>query len=221
MIAITTWMEHFLTALHKTFGDRISFIGLQGSYARGEASDTSDIDVVVILDSVSAADLKYYRAMLDPLPHRDRICGFFSGKQELLNWEPSDLFQFYYDTIPVEGSLDDLLERITPNAVDRAVKIGACNIYHACVHNMLHEKNEELLKGLYKSATFTIQAICFRQTGCYVRHLTELLDKVSLEEQNIIRTYLAVKNGQNVTFFDDSEQLFLWAKKWITEDYKK
>ena len=33
MIAITTWMEHFLTALHKTFGDRISFIGLQGSYA--------------------------------------------------------------------------------------------------------------------------------------------------------------------------------------------
>lgn len=145
----------------------------------------------------------------------------FSGKQELLNWEPSDLFQFYYDTIPVEGSLDDLLERITPNAVDRAVKIGACNIYHACVHNMLHEKNEELLKGLYKSATFTIQAICFRQTGCYVRHLTELLDKVSLEEQNIIRTYLAVKNGQNVTFSDDSEQLFLWAKKWITEDYKK
>ena len=90
MIAITTWMEHFLTALHKTFGDRISFIGLQGSYARGEASDTSDIDVVVILDSVSAADLKDYRAMLDPLPHRDRICGFFSGKQELLNWEPSD-----------------------------------------------------------------------------------------------------------------------------------
>ena len=62
MIAITTWMEHFLTALHKTFGDRISFIGLQGSYARGEASDTSDIDVVVILDSVSAADLKDYRA---------------------------------------------------------------------------------------------------------------------------------------------------------------
>ena len=45
MIAITTWMEHFLTALHKTFGDRISFIGLQGSYARGEASDTSDIEI--------------------------------------------------------------------------------------------------------------------------------------------------------------------------------
>ena len=123
-------MEHFLTALHKTFGDRISFYRSAGEVMpAGEASDTSDIDVVVILDSVSAADLKDYRAMLDPLPHRDRICGFFSGKQELLNWEPSDLFQFYYDTIPVEGSLDDLLERITPNAVDRAVKIGACNIY--------------------------------------------------------------------------------------------
>ena len=40
------------------------------------------------------------------------------------------------------------------SAVNRAIKIGACNIFHGCVHNMLHEKSEDILRGLYKSAAF-------------------------------------------------------------------
>ena len=80
--------------------------------------------------------------MLDSLPDRELICGFLSGKEELLNWEPSDLFQFYYDTKPLKGCLDELLPLLDKAAVERAVKIGACNIYHGCVHNMLYEKNE-------------------------------------------------------------------------------
>ncbi len=216
MIDITIWMEQFLNILHKTFENRLYFIGLQGSYARGEASDTSDIDIVVILDKLTFHDLEDYRTMLDRLPHRDLICGFLSGKEELLNWEPSDLFQFYHDTLPIEGSLDDLLDRLTPDAVTHAIKIGACNIYHACVHNMLHEKSDDMLKGLYKSASFTIQAICFRQTGCYVRYLTELLEHITPEDQEIIRTYLAIKSGETISFPKHSEELFLWAQKWIT-----
>ena len=94
MTDITAWMENFLQALHNTFGDRIWFVGLQGSYGRGEATETSDIDVVVILDTLSAADIQTYNAILDTLPHRELICGFLSGKEELMNWEPSDLFQF-------------------------------------------------------------------------------------------------------------------------------
>lgn len=48
------------------------------------------------------------------------ICGFISGKNELLNWETSDLFQFYYDTTPIKGSLDCLLEKIDKQTVKRA-----------------------------------------------------------------------------------------------------
>ena len=106
MIEITTWMNGFLKAINEAFGDRVWFVGLQGSYGRGEACDTSDIDVVVILDELSAEDIKVYNAMLDTLSHRELICGFLSGKDELLNWEPSDLFQFCHDTTPIKGSLD-------------------------------------------------------------------------------------------------------------------
>ena len=217
MIEITTWMDGFLKALHDTFENRVWFVGLQGSYGRGEATETSDIDVVVILDELSASDIQKYNAMLDALPLRELICGFLSGKDELLHWEPSDLFQFYYDTTPIKGSLDELLSVIDEFAVNRAIKIGVCNIYHGCVHNMLHEKSEEALKGLYKSASFVVQAIAFKQTGTYISHQKELLRVVSPDERVIVEAFLHLKNGGAMDFYLMSERLFDWSRKWIAE----
>ena len=125
MIDIDAWMKNYLQILNETFGNRVWFVGLQGSYGRGEATETSDIDVVAILDELSAVDIQSYHAMLDTLPHRELICGFLSGKEELMNWEPSDLFQFCYDTTPTKGSLDEVMAVIDESAVNRAIKIGA------------------------------------------------------------------------------------------------
>ena len=218
MIDIKSWIDTFINTLNSTFGDRIYFVGLQGSYGRGEACDTSDIDIVVILDQLSTLDIAIYDKMLDGLSHRELICGFLSGKNEILNWEPSDLFQFYYDTTPIKGSLDELLSVIDKTAVERAIKIGACNIYHGCVHNMLHEKSEDILRGLYKSASFVIQAIVFKQTGKYIKHQKELLLVVSPEEHRIIDTLLNLKNGGEVDFNSMSNILFSWSQKWIIDN---
>ena len=217
MIDMTAWMNDFLQTLNETFANRVWFVGLQGSYGRGEATETSDIDVVVILDELSASDMQDYNAILDTLPHRELICGFLSGKNEILNWEPSDLFQFYNDTTPIQGSLDELLAVIDETAVDRAIKIGACNIYHGCVHNILHEKSDEILYGLYKSASFVVQAIVFRQTGKYIKHQKDLLGVVSADERKIVETLLKLKSGDAVEFDTMSEELFVWAKKLIGE----
>lgn len=218
MIDISAWVDKFLQALNECFGERIWFVGLQGSYGRGEATENSDIDLVVILDALSAADIKAYNGMLDTLPHRELICGFLSGKEEILNWEPSDLFQFYYDTKPIKGSLDELLPMIDAAAVDRAIKIGACNIYHGCVHNMLYEKSEEILRGLYKSASFVVQAICFKQTGKYVSRQKDLLEIVQTDERAVAEIFLSLKNGGRVDFDEMSEILFAWSGKWIDNE---
>ena len=215
MIEISSWMDKFVGALEASFKNRVWFVGLQGSYGRGEATETSDIDVVVILDELTAQDIQIYNAILDTLLNRELICGFVSGKQELLNWEPSDLFQFYHDTTPIKGSLDELLSVIDKTAIARAIKIGACNIYHGCVHNMLHEKSDEILKGLYKSASFVVQAICFQETGCYIKSQKDLLVKVSGDEKSIVENFLSLKNGGKVDFEEMSNTLFAWSKKWI------
>lgn len=217
MIKIDQWLDCFLCALDARFADRVWFVGLQGSYGRGEATESSDIDVVVILDELSSADIAAYKSMLDALPNRELICGFLSGKRELLCWEPSDLFQFYYDTKPIKGSLDELMPLLDGVAVERTIKIGACNIYHACVHNMLHEKSDEILKNLYKSASFVVQAIAFRQTGRYVCRQEELLNLLSSDNRAIVEGFLHLKMGGAPDFDTMSAVLFTWAKAWIEQ----
>ena len=217
MVDINSWLEEFLQKLNEVFKSRVWFVGLQGSYGRGEATETSDIDVVVILNEFTVSDIQAYNDMLDTLPHRELICGFVSGKDEIMNWEPADLFQFYNDTTPIKGSLDELLPKIDSVAVDRAIKIGVCNIYHGCVHNMLHTKNDDILKGLYKAASFVVQAIVFKQTGNYIKHQNQLLQAAMLDEKIVIETFLKYKNCETVDFNSASEILFEWSKKWISK----
>ena len=217
MIDISAWMDSFLQALKNTFGERVWFVGLQGSYARGEATEKSDIDPVVILDEVKPSDIQAYGAMLDTLPHRGSVCGFLSGKTELMRWDTADLFQFYHDTNPIRGSLDELLPLLDKQAVTRAIKMGVCNIYHGCVHNMLHGKREKTLVGLYKAASFAVQAICFLEIGKYVRCQKDLLTMVSPEEKVIVETFLHLKNGGAVEFEEMSAVLFNWSQKWIAK----
>lgn len=215
MIDIDIWMKDFLKALDETFKQRVWFVGIQGSYARGEATENSDIDMVVILDELTINDLQIYDRMLDTLSYRELICGFLSGKGELMNWDAADLFQFYYDTKPIKGSLDDLLVLIDDTALNRAIKTGVCNIYHGCVHNILYDKSEDILKGLYKAASFVVQAIYFKQTGHYIRQQSELLKIVLSEERIIVDAFLTIKNGGVIDFKEMSNILFTWAQKWL------
>ena len=73
MVDINNWLDEFLQKLNETFKSRVWFVGLQGSYGRGEATETSDIDVVVILDEFTVADIQAYNQLLDTLPHRELI----------------------------------------------------------------------------------------------------------------------------------------------------
>ncbi len=216
MIDINPWLDEFMANLNETFPNRVWFVGLQGSYGRNEANENSDIDVVVILNELTAKDIRSYSLMLDSLPHREKICGFLSGKSEILNWDRSDLFQFLHDTKPIKGSLDKLLLLIDEYAVEKAIKIGACNIYHGCVHNMLHEKSVDILRELYKSACFVIQAIYFKQSGEYLRFKKDLIAKTANSEKLILENCLNLKRGFCVDFEFLSDALFNWSKNIIS-----
>jgi hypothetical protein len=82
---------------------------------------------------------------------------------------------------------------------------------------MLHTKNDDILKGLYKAASFVVQAIVFKQTGDYIKHQNQLLQAALLEEKVVIETFLKYKNGETVDFNSASEILFEWSKTWISK----
>ena len=215
---INQWVKIYAETVQQQFGGRVWFIGLQGSYGRGEATNTSDIDVVLILDTLTVQDLKLYGELLDTLPNREKVCGFVSGKAELEAWEKSDLFQFCNDTTPIIGSLDPLMNMITEADVKRAIRIGACNIYHACVHNLLHEKSAEILKSLYKSAAFTCQAIVYLQTGVFEKKQANLSQFLMPEDRLIIDTRLSLNSVDELSedeFTKLTDMLIQWSSEWI------
>ena len=218
MVALESWLDAYLNAVEAAFGKRIWFVGIQGSYARGEATENSDIDIVLILDSVNPEDMATYSGLLDSLPHRELVCGFFSGKEVLLSWDTGELFQFYYDTLPVRGSLDAILPLLDRESVKRAIKIGAGNLYHGCVHNLLHGKHTQTLRNLYKAAVFTLRAVAFLRTGAYPRGYEELQACLTEQERQILETADFLKNDGIVQFQEMSEALFLWVQSIILEN---
>lgn len=221
MIDIDAFLKNFVVLVQNEFGDRLWFLGLQGSYARGEATDCSDLDIVVILDKLHADDIKRYNRLLDAVSCRNLMCGFLSGKDELLNWNASELFQFYYDTKPIIGSLEELFFVLNADVIKQSIKNSACSIYHACIHNMLYEKDESILASLYKSACFVIQAIYFQQSGKYISRKSDLIKAVDDENGLIVNNYF----NENIDFMQKSDVLLLWAQKIINHidkdiDYK-
>ena len=217
-LGIQSWMDLFLKELRSVFESRLVFVGLQGSRGRGEGRPDSDIDVVVVLDRLTPADLEAYEQLLDRLPHRELVCGFVSGKGELAAWERSELFQFARDTRPWLGSLMDILPPVEREDIRRAIHSRACGIYHAAVHNLLHDKSAPLLGELYKQAGFILQAKHFLETGEDLTAPQALLPRLGEEDRAILagREGTASLSGpESARFRPLSEALIIWASRLI------
>ena len=214
---VWAWMAELEERLRGAFGERLRFVGLQGSRARGEAAADSDIDAVVVLDRLDGGDLRAYRAVLAQMQEREKACGFFAGWDQLAAWEPSDLFGLVYDTSPLMGSLEALRERIGPEDVRRAVRIGACNLYHGAVHNALHGRDSGALAQLYKSAAFVLRAKAFAETGAYPRTHAALRELLAGEERRALDDAMAMRSGAAGDFDAWTERLIALAGALIAQ----
>ena len=211
MVQISDWMNQFVKTVTKEFGSKIVFIGLQGSYGRGEQKESSDIDAVVIFEGFTQEELLRYGQLLEEMPHREKICGFVSGKEELLAWDRGDLFQFYFDTTPYLGSLEDLIPKPTRVDAANAAHMGACNLYHTCVHNLLHEKSDEFLKEAKKALGFVLRAYLYYERGEYQKKSGDLLSAVAGRERELLRSL------ERDDFYACSLALIAWTKRVIKE----
>lgn len=187
MVDVQGWLEQARDRLREAFGARLRFLGLQGSYGRGEAAERSDIDLVVILDRVEAADWDTYRGVLGQLPHPELACGFFSGIAELAGWDRADLFQFVHDTTPVLGDLPVLDPPLGWADAKRALHRAACDLYHVTGHNLLHGRSVEVLAGQFKAAAFALRAKQFLERGVFLRRTAELSAALSGQDLAVLQ----------------------------------
>lgn len=181
------WAEDAKDRLEAEFGERLRFVGLQGSRARGEAREGSDVDLVVLLDGVGADDLACYRAIVRSMPDSNLACGFVGSEAVLAAWPRHELFQFYHDTAPLFGALPDVGPFSRDDAL-QAARVGASGIYHAACHAYVFDGNDAdgVLELLFKGAFFALQALQFVRTGSYPRTKAELSGLLEGDEALIL-----------------------------------
>lgn len=217
MVKIESWMEELAEKLTGRFGPRLLFLGLQGSYGRGEANEDSDIDVVTVLDRVELADLDAYRAIVRAMPEGEKACGFLCGLQELKSWPRYDLLAVARDTRDVRGRLADLLPPLGREDLAEAAAIGASGLYHAAVHTYLYGAREEwpgFLKEAHKGAFFTLRALYELRTGENVRAKRALFPLLSGEEREVLAYGLSDTGEPPECAFD---RLIRWSAAAMTE----
>lgn len=189
MVEIERWMAGLREKLTERFGPRLLFLGLQGSYGRGEATQDSDIDVVTVLDRVELPDLDAYRAIVRRMPEGEKACGFLCGAAELKSWPRYDLLAVARDTRDVYGTLAELLPSFDQGDVAEAAAIGASGICHAAVHTYLYADRESwpgFLKEAHKGAFFTLRALHELRTGENVRAKRDLLPLLEGDERALL-----------------------------------
>ncbi len=215
MTDISNWIRLYCDISFNLFQDRIQFIGLQGSYARDEANEGSDIDPVLILDKFTFDDIQAYKSAMEKMPDSPPLCGFLSGVQELRSWLPGELFQFYYDTIPIYNSLDEIIRKPGKAQAKEAVLIGACGIYHGSIYNYTHSRSHQVLMSFFKSAVFTIQAEYFLKNGVFIRKHSELRRYLSSEEAYILDVSNNPETIDDNNFDLLSERIISWSSNLI------
>lgn len=223
MINPDAWMQELTEKLKRAFGRNLLFVGLQGSYRRGEAHESSDIDAVVVLDELSIDILAAYRELIRTMPEDEKACGFLCGRRELASWPKHELFQFERDTRAYFGSLHELLPELSRADLAESVKIGASGLYHACCHTAVFDpENIVALAGMFKSAGFLLQAVVYLRTGFYAETRNELLARLSGDEREILLASMnCVDSAEQLRADTDTAFALLlrWTSSLLVTDF--
>lgn len=213
---IDTWMNDLIGQLKTEFKEKLVLVGLQGSRARGEQREDSDIDIVVVIEDLNADDLALYRSVVQKMPHAELACGFVGLLNVLAAWPRHDVFNLVNDTDIRYGSFDFMDTEFTAEDAKLAADACASEIYHALCHTAVFEPNmlPDLLQGCLKSVFFGIRAKHFAQTGEFVNSRAQLSKLANDDETKLLQAY----NGG--TQMDDQElasRLLRWSSSMLME----
>lgn len=204
--------EHLKTE----FKERLIYIGLQGSYLRGEATDNSDIDIMVVIDDITVFDLVTYKNVISEMQDYDKSCGFICGFEELQNWNPLEICHLLHTTKDYYGALAKLVPEYTENDVRTFIKMSIGNLYHELCHRYIHTSNENSIAKLpytYKSVFYILQNIHYLESGTFLGTKNELSKALSGTDKLVLDTAISLSRGDDFDFEKAFSLLFSWCKE--------
>lgn len=220
MFIAEKYVSSLISLLKDDFADRLLYVGLQGSYLRGEATEDSDIDIMVVIENLSPRDLLVYRRAIESLEACEKSCGFICGADEIKNWNALESCHLLHTTKDYYGRLSELVPAYTLDDVRAYVKISLGNLYHEILHRFVHaprEKSVLKLPGTYKGVFFILQNLSYLKTGEFITSKQALLKALSGKDKAVLETSLMYGRGENVDFDHAFELLFTWCRDALIE----
>lgn len=211
-IYIDTLIKH----LQKALGERLVYVGLQGSYLRGEATENSDLDIMTVIRDITVSDLHTYRQITHSLPSPEKACGFICGPEELQHWNPLEICHLVHTTKDYFGRLSSLVPAYTGRDVCSFVKLSLGNLYHEICHRYIHapaEENWRSLPGTYKSVFFILQNLHYLESGHFIGTKEEMLKTLTGKDRQVLETALSLSRGEPFDFGTAFSLLFSWCKE--------
>ena len=213
MFDLDSYLNALILSCRAAFRERLLYVGLQGSWLRGEAHENSDIDVMVILDRFSVQDMDRYREILKRIGFYERSCGFICGRDELLRWNPLEVCQLRHTTKDLLGVLTDYLPPATREDEVNYVKLSLGNLYHELCHRYIHrdrERNVAAFRGACKGVFFLMQNLHYLESGRFILTKKELKAAVSEEDRRVLEL------GELADGYDFDQAysvLFAWCQR--------
>ena len=218
MFKTDDYISALIELLKPIYHERLLYVGLQGSYLRGEATNHSDIDIMVVISDMSVADLAKYREVISSLEDYDKSCGFICGIEELQNWNPLEICHLLHTTKDYYGTLAKLVPEYTENDVRNFVKLSLGNLYHEICHRYIHAPKEKSIAKLpytYRSVFFILQNMYYLDRGKFIGTKRELREALSGKDKLVLDTAISLSNGAEFDFDEAFALLFTWCKETI------
>ena len=216
MFSAESYISRLLALLRDQFADRLVYVGLQGSYLRGEATENSDIDIMVVIDGLTPADLLAYRQTIESLGDFHKSCGFICSKKDLANWNPLEICHLLHSTKDYFGVLRELVPVYTEQDIRNFVKMSINNLYHEICHRYVHgdeDANVSRLPFTYKGVFFILQNLHYLRTGEFIGTKRELLIQLKGNDRAVLERSM---NREPAWDFQESfDLLFHWCQETL------
>lgn len=218
MIDIESYISKLICRLRQQYGARLLYVGLQGSYLRGEATVKSDIDIMVVIDSLNVSDLDAYRNIISGLEHADKSCGFICSKTDLLNWNPLEICHLINSTKDYYGTLNTLIPAYTEADIRNFIKLSINNLYHEICHRYIHARQQDNITELprsYKSVFFILQSLYYLEGGKYILSKADLLPLLTGINHEVLLRSIQLNGEMTYDFPESFELLFKWCQNTL------
>jgi len=190
-------IDLFLDRCRQAFGPRLECIILTGSYARGEQSPQSDIDLWVFINKLNVQDLEQVGAIIKQIGNRPELnpqCTSFAEFQTAAFKNQFTHAQFYLDGKVLFGELPKPAPTQSEIA-STASSIAAMVLMSARHYITVNESGESLAKGrlqkwVLKPLMWSLRYRCYSISKNYPRTLDELYAALQEPiEKFLVETY--------------------------------